>query len=81
MLPVRQRRIVSACCTALNPSSLNRHELSFATVSLAAFLDQSHVARHAGNNAVEMQTTAEYDHAADEFIINTPTTLAQKYWV
>ncbi len=35
----------------------------------------------AGNNAVEMQTTAEFDQDADEFIINTPTTLAQKYWV
>ena len=35
----------------------------------------------AGNNAVEMQTTAEFDQDADEFIITTPTTLAQKYWV
>ncbi len=35
----------------------------------------------AGNNAVEMQTTAEFDQGADEFIITTPTTLAQKYWV
>ena len=35
----------------------------------------------AGNNAVEMQTTATFDRAADEFIINTPTTLAQKYWI
>lgn len=34
-----------------------------------------------GNNAVEMQTTATYDHAAGEFIIHTPTTLAQKYWI
>lgn len=34
-----------------------------------------------GNNAVEMQTTAEFDQDADEFIITTPTTLAQKYWV
>ena len=34
-----------------------------------------------GNNAVEMQTTAEFDQDRDEFIINTPTTLAQKYWV
>lgn len=30
---------------------------------------------------MEMQTTAEYDQSADEFIITTPTTLAQKYWV
>ncbi|EIE22640.1 acyl-CoA oxidase [Coccomyxa subellipsoidea C-169] len=34
-----------------------------------------------GNNAVEMQTTAQYDQGADEFIIHTPTTLAQKYWI
>ena len=34
-----------------------------------------------GNNAVEMQTTAQFDQAADEFIIHTPTTLAQKYWI
>ena len=36
---------------------------------------------HAGNNAVEMQTTATFDQANDEFIISTPTTLAQKYWI
>ncbi|ETW03619.1 hypothetical protein H310_05022 [Aphanomyces invadans] len=34
-----------------------------------------------GNNAVEMETTAVYDDATDEFIINTPTVLAQKYWI
>jgi acyl-CoA oxidase len=34
-----------------------------------------------GNNAVEMRTTAEYDAATDEFIINTPSVLAQKYWI
>jgi len=34
-----------------------------------------------GNNAVEMETTAEYDSDTDEFIINTPTTKAQKYWI
>jgi len=34
-----------------------------------------------GNNAVEMQTTATYDPNTQEFIINTPTTLAQKYWI
>lgn len=34
-----------------------------------------------GNNAVEMQTTAIYDKESKEFIINTPTTLAQKYWI
>ena len=34
-----------------------------------------------GNNAVEMETTAIYDKKTEEFIINTPTTLAQKYWI
>ena len=34
-----------------------------------------------GNNAVEMETTATYDKATQEFIVNTPTTLAQKYWI
>lgn len=34
-----------------------------------------------GNNAVEMETTAVYDKSKDEFIINTPTPLAQKYWI
>eukprot|EP01136_Pigoraptor_vietnamica_P012831 Opistho-1_new@53178 len=34
-----------------------------------------------GNNAVEMETTAKYDKATREFIINTPNTLAQKYWI
>mmetsp|Transcript_18698 Transcript_18698/g.47219 ORF Transcript_18698/g.47219 Transcript_18698/m.47219 type:complete len:644 (-) Transcript_18698:24-1955(-) len=34
-----------------------------------------------GNNAVEMQTTATFDRATDEFVIDTPTTLAQKYWI
>jgi len=34
-----------------------------------------------GNNAVEMETTATFDKDADEFIINTPTTVAQKYWI
>jgi len=31
-----------------------------------------------GNNAVEMETTATYDRKTDEFVINSPTTLAQK---
>ena len=35
----------------------------------------------AGNNAVEMQTTAVYDKDAQEFIIHTPSALAQKYWI
>ncbi|RIA89804.1 acyl-CoA dehydrogenase/oxidase [Glomus cerebriforme] len=34
-----------------------------------------------GNNAVEMETTAIYDDNRREFIINTPTPLAQKYWI
>ena len=34
-----------------------------------------------GNNAVEMETTATLDKGTDEWIINTPTTVAQKYWI
>lgn len=34
-----------------------------------------------GNNAVEMETTAVYDKKCQEFVINTPTPLAQKYWI
>jgi len=34
-----------------------------------------------GNNAVEMETTATYDKDTDELIVNTPTPLAQKYWI
>ena len=34
-----------------------------------------------GNNAVEMETTATYDKQTQEFIVNTPTTVAQKYWI
>jgi len=34
-----------------------------------------------GNNAVEMETTAIYDKATQEFIINSPSTLSQKYWI
>ncbi|EQC41657.1 hypothetical protein SDRG_01615, partial [Saprolegnia diclina VS20] len=34
-----------------------------------------------GNNAIEMETTAVYDKATDEFIINSPTILSQKYWI
>lgn len=34
-----------------------------------------------GNNAVEMETTATYDAATDEFVINTPSTQAQKLWI
>jgi len=34
-----------------------------------------------GNNAVMMATTANYDAASDEFIVNSPTNLSQKYWI
>ncbi len=34
-----------------------------------------------GNNAVEMQTTAIYDAATQEFVIHTPSALAAKYWI
>merc|ERR1719187_995314 len=34
-----------------------------------------------GNNAVEMETTATYDKETQEFIVNTPHPLAQKYWI
>ena len=34
-----------------------------------------------GNNAVEMETTALFDNATKEFVINTPNPLAQKYWI
>lgn len=34
-----------------------------------------------GNNAVEMQTTATWDAKAQEFVINSPTVLSQKYWI
>eukprot|EP00735_Rhodelphis_limneticus_P010469 TRINITY_DN3213_c0_g1::TRINITY_DN3213_c0_g1_i1::g.29727::m.29727 TRINITY_DN3213_c0_g1::TRINITY_DN3213_c0_g1_i1::g.29727 ORF type:complete len:668 (+),score=204.20,sp/P0CZ23/ACOX3_ARATH/34.58/3e-103,ACOX/PF01756.14/3.2e+03,ACOX/PF01756.14/7.7e-19,Acyl-CoA_dh_M/PF02770.14/3.8e-11,Acyl-CoA_dh_1/PF00441.19/6e-06,Acyl-CoA_ox_N/PF14749.1/0.27,Acyl-CoA_ox_N/PF14749.1/7.1e+02 TRINITY_DN3213_c0_g1_i1:62-2005(+) len=34
-----------------------------------------------GNNAVEMETTAHFDPKTGGFIINTPTTKAQKYWI
>jgi len=34
-----------------------------------------------GNNAVEMQTTATLDAARDEWVIHTPGSLAQKYWI
>eukprot|EP01084_Bolivina_argentea_P303452 523903_1 len=34
-----------------------------------------------GNNAVEMETTAIYDNNTNEWIINTPSSIAQKYWI
>ena len=34
-----------------------------------------------GNNAVKMETTVTYDEATQEFIVNCPTVLSQKYWI
>jgi acyl-CoA oxidase len=34
-----------------------------------------------GNNAVEMETTATYNPATDKLVIDTPTPVAQKYWI
>lgn len=34
-----------------------------------------------GNNAIEMETTAIFDSKTQEFIIHSPTTLSQKFWI
>lgn len=34
-----------------------------------------------GNNAVEMETTVTYDKEKQEFVVNSPTVLSQKYWI
>ena len=34
-----------------------------------------------GNNAPKMETTAIYDVDTDEFMINCPSTMSQKYWI
>lgn len=34
-----------------------------------------------GNNAVEMETTADYDAEKECIIVNTPRPIAQKYWI
>jgi acyl-CoA oxidase len=34
-----------------------------------------------GNNAVKMETTVTYDEKTKEFVVDTPTTLSQKYWI
>jgi len=34
-----------------------------------------------GNNAVEMETTAQYVPETHEFVISTPSVLGQKYWI
>lgn len=35
----------------------------------------------AGNNAIEMETTAVYDPKTQEFVVNSPTTKSRKYWI
>ena len=34
-----------------------------------------------GNNAADMQTTATYNQDKKEFVLNTPSPLARKYWI
>ncbi|KAI0226215.1 hypothetical protein L0F63_004101 [Massospora cicadina] len=34
-----------------------------------------------GNNAIEMETTAVYDPTTQEFVINSPSTKSQKFWI
>lgn len=34
-----------------------------------------------GNNAVEMETTATFVRSMDQFVLNTPSTKGQKYWI
>lgn len=34
-----------------------------------------------GNNAVEMETTATFDAATDEFVVHSPSPLSMKYWI
>ena len=34
-----------------------------------------------GNNAVEMETTITYDEKTQEFIVDCPTPLSQKFWI
>lgn len=34
-----------------------------------------------GNNAPKMETTATYDKKRKEFVINSPTTMSQKFWI
>jgi len=34
-----------------------------------------------GSNVQGLETTAHYDPKTQEFIINTPTDSAQKYWI
>jgi len=34
-----------------------------------------------GNNAPKMETTATYDEASKEFVIHSPSTMSQKFWI
>ena len=34
-----------------------------------------------GSNVMGIETTAVYDEAAGEFVINTPTDTASKFWI
>ncbi|KAJ1977684.1 hypothetical protein H4R35_002202 [Dimargaris xerosporica] len=34
-----------------------------------------------GNNAIEMETTATYDPEAQEFVVHSPSTKSQKFWI
>lgn len=34
-----------------------------------------------GNNAVKMETTVTYDEKTKEFVVDSPSTLSQKYWI
>ena len=34
-----------------------------------------------GNNAVEMETTATWDQARKDFVLNSPTVYSHKYWI
>ena len=66
------------CHQNINPSL---QSTSLWSTSMMSFLLCSCVCDYAGNNAVEMQTTATFLRDSDEFEIHTPTTLAQKYWI
>ena len=34
-----------------------------------------------GNNAIKMETTVTYDEKTQEFVVNSPTVMSQKYWI
>jgi Acyl-CoA dehydrogenase, middle domain len=59
------------------PTALPEAPLHRASATIAA----PPPVRRYGNNAVEMETTATWDGARSEFVIHTPSTLAQKYWI